>query len=57
MHVSPFEPEVTRRQEEARSAHPGDRDAGPPKRASPDGQQEGPPVEEPIEEPGYGHGV
>ena len=58
MPVSPFEPDADRRAApERRHEQRPDAVVRPEVRASAREDHEGPGVEEPLEEPGYGHGV
>jgi hypothetical protein len=57
MKVSSFEPDVPKRAADGQAARPGDGDARPEMRASPNGEDEDQRPEESIDEPGYGHGV
>ena len=56
MNVSPFEPEVTARGADG-PAGAGDGSGRAEARAPRDGEDADPRHEEPIDEPGYGHGV
>jgi len=57
MNVSPFEPEVPAGSADRAAGRPGDGDAPADMRASQDGKDEDQRREEPVDEPGYGHGV
>jgi len=57
MKASPYEPEAPARATDGRAGQQGDVDVRPEMRASQDTEEEDQRVEDPIDEPGYGHGV